>query len=122
MKQFRNTDYYVTENGEVWRHFPKVEKYYANRSQPYITEEKWKQRKTHTNRGYETITIRVDGKRMNFKVHRMVAELYVPGYFEGAHVDHIDCNVKNNHYSNLQWCTKEYNQLKHDNPDYPLFR
>ena len=39
-------------------------------------------------------------------IHRLVAEIYVPGYFEGAHVDHIDCNILNNHYTmcNVSWC------------------
>lgn len=38
-----------------------------------------------------------------------MAEAFVPGYFEGAVVNHIDGNNRNNHYANLEWVTQKEN-------------
>lgn len=56
-------------------------------------------------RGYLQIGLNKDGIRKNYKVHRLVALHFVEGYFDGAVVDHIDTDRKNNHYSNLRWVT-----------------
>lgn len=53
-------------------------------------------------------------KRVNImghqtSVHRLVAEAFVNGYFEGAIVNHIDENPANNNAENLEWCTYSKN-------------
>lgn len=58
--------------------------------------------KTHSGRGA--------GK--DFVVSRLVAMAFVPGYFPGAEVNHLDFNRSNNFYRNLEWTTHEGN-LKH---------
>tara|TARA_R110000803_G_C11799969_1_gene299275 strand:- start:13 stop:417 length:405 start_codon:yes stop_codon:yes gene_type:complete len=129
MKQFRDSKYWVSKDGEVFRYFPKRvlisypivngKKYTQEKTKP----EMWKQLKPGIqSSGYKQVVFWKDFlKPTTFRIHRLIAEVYVPGYFEGAHVDHIDCNPMNNHYTNLQWCTKEYNHQKRDNPNYPLF-
>lgn len=42
-------------------------------------------------------------------VHRLVAKYFVPGYFDGAVVNHKDGNNRNNHASNLEWVTQRDN-------------
>ena len=129
MKQFRDTRYYVTETGEIWFHRPyrlRLANKILRNGKPYQQKihipEKWNKRKLQVSKsGYNQIVIRYNGQKTNFFIHRMVAELYVPGYFEGAQVDHIDCNKQNNHYTNLQWCTKSYNVAKGFKTTYPLF-
>jgi len=121
MKQFRDTPYYITEEGKVFRYYPERKHIY---NKGYITKpEKYKELKPGTqSMGYKQVVLHEGfSKPTSCRVHRLVAELYVPGYFEGAHVDHIDCNKSNNHPNNLQWCTKEYNNKKGNNPNYPLF-
>ena len=123
MKQFRDTPYYVTEDGKVFRYYPKRE--YIN-NKGYVTQkypEKYRPLKPiiQKNQGREYVVLWNKEKPKRFIIHRLVAELYVPGYFEGAEVDHIDCNKLNNHYTNLQWCTPEYNRKKGNNVNYPLF-
>jgi len=56
--------------------------------------------------GYRTITINQIGKCY---VHRLVAESFCEGYFEGALVDHIDGDRLNNHFTNLRWVTRSEN-------------
>lgn len=49
--------------------------------------------------------------RERFFVHRLVASLFVPGYFEGAVVNHKDLNKANNNADNLEWVTPSQNML-----------
>lgn len=44
-------------------------------------------------------------------LHRAVALVHVQGYFEGAVVDHIDRNPRNNNPENLRWVTPSQNAI-----------
>lgn len=50
-----------------------------------------------------------EGVRHFWKVHRLVAMAFVPGYKEGLQVNHKDENPLNNRADNLEWCTATYN-------------
>ena len=43
------------------------------------------------------------------KVHRVVAETFIPKICGKEYVNHIDCNKENNHADNLEWCTASEN-------------
>lgn len=60
--------------------------------------------------GYRVLSLYKDGISRNFKLHRLVAKAFVLGYFEGAHINHIDENPANNRADNLEWCTPAYNE------------
>jgi hypothetical protein len=65
---------------------------------------------TTTWHGYQRVNIRhTDGKFYPRLIHRLVAKVFVPGYFEGADVNHIDENKQNNRFDNLEWVTKKEN-------------
>ena len=57
------------------------------------------------------ITISEYGKRYKYLVHRLVAEAFVPNPHNYPEVNHIDYNHKNNKYDNLEWCTRQYNNI-----------
>lgn len=59
-------------------------------------------------RGYLQYGLRVDGKHINFRVHRLVAENFLEA---GDHteVNHKDGDKMNNHVSNLEWCSRSDN-------------
>lgn len=58
-----------------------------------------------SNKGY--VCVRFLEK--SFSVHRLVAKAFVPGYFQGAQVNHKDENKLNNRWDNLEWMTAEDN-------------
>ena len=57
------------------------------------------------------ILCRDDGQYTK-SIHRLVAEHFVNGYFDGAVVNHIDGNNRNNDCSNLEWTTIQDNVQK----------
>lgn len=56
-----------------------------------------------TGYGYHEVHIGLHGRWFRERVHRLVAKAFVPGYFEGATVDHIDGDKLNNVPENLEW-------------------
>lgn len=59
--------------------------------------------------GYETVKLMIDNKGKTKKVHRLVAEAFIPNPNKYPEVNHKNEVKTNNHMSNLEWCTKEYN-------------
>ena len=60
--------------------------------------------------GYPCVRLTIDGKRMRFKVHSLVAGNFLPrcpaNHYE---ICHIDGNKENNRASNLRWGTRKDN-------------
>ena len=63
-----------------------------------------------SNSGYMYVQISSNGKTVSRFVHRIVATCFIPNPLGLPEVNHIDNNPKNNTVSNLEWCTKEYNE------------
>lgn len=61
------------------------------------------------NKGYLYVHINVNGKIFNRLVHRIVAASHLPNPDNLPEVNHKDNNPKNNDVSNLEWCTRQYN-------------
>lgn len=64
-----------------------------------------------SHKGYREVTMRKDGKQYTLKVHRLVAEAFIPNPDDLPDVNHKDENKLNNCVDNLEWCTTEYNTL-----------
>ena len=61
------------------------------------------------------------GKMKMFKVHRLVADAFIPKVEGKNVVNHKDCNKLNNHVDNLEWCTDLENvrhAIAHNRFDY----
>lgn len=75
--------------------------------------------------GYLTVILYKNGKIKNYKIHRLVAEAFIPNPNNYPCVNHKDENPSNNCINNLEWCTHKYNmnygtcqQRKVSNTDY----
>lgn len=61
--------------------------------------------------GYPTIHIRQNGKVYAYLIHRLVAMLFVdnPNPQKYDCINHKDENPSNNHFYNMEWCDRKYN-------------
>lgn len=60
--------------------------------------------------GYLNITLCKFGKAKRYRIHRLVAEAFIPNPNNYPEVNHIDENKLNNCVENLEWCDRQYNQ------------
>jgi hypothetical protein len=63
-----------------------------------------------SDQGY--MLVRLSNPRKTIRVHRLVAEAFVPNPANLPFVNHIDCIRYNNKYKNLEWCT-QWQNIKH---------
>ena len=103
MKRFRNTEYFISENGDVIRN-NKIRKLQINKY------------------GYNIVSLSINGKGKTFLVHRMVAECYLSNPNNYPEIDHLDFNKLNNHYSNLEWVTTQENTKRARQANRQIYR
>lgn len=100
---------------EEWRPIKDFEGYYevSNygnvRSLNYRHTNKTEQMRLSTVLGYKTVQLKAGGKQGSYKVHRLVANAFIPNPNNYPQVNHIDENKQNNSVSNLEWCNAKYN-------------
>lgn len=59
--------------------------------------------------GYMNVSLGKDGKQKQYKVHRLIAEAFIPNPQNKPQVNHIDGNKSNNVVWNLEWVTCKEN-------------
>lgn len=70
--------------------------------------------------GYERVVLTKYGLRNTKKVHRLVAQAFIPNLKNKPQVNHIDFNRSNNIVANLEWSTQlENNRHSRKNDRYP---
>ena len=95
MKEITNYEglYAVTSCGKVWSY----------RNKRFLTPRKSK-------KGYLTVLLCNKGNEKEFKIHRLVANMYIPNTDNLPQINHKDENKQNNCVTNLEWCTNLYNR------------
>lgn len=71
------------------------------------------------NRGYLKVTLRVDYKRKDCFIHKLVSKYFVSNPNNYNITDHIDGNVLNNYYKNLRFTTV-YENTNNPNTSYRI--
>lgn len=61
------------------------------------------------NRGYKSLSLYKNGKGKTYRVHRLVAQAFIPNPNNLPEVNHKDENKANNHVSNLEWISHKDN-------------
>jgi len=59
--------------------------------------------------GYLKVTLWKDGHSCTRRVHKLVAEMFIPNPDNLPVINHIDGNKQNPNYTNLEWCTQQEN-------------
>lgn len=67
---------------------------------------------TKDHKGYNRLTMRVNGKPKTIKAHRLVAQAFIPNPENKPQVNHMDGNKTNNLVQNLEWVTN-YENAQH---------
>ena len=127
-------DKYITGQ-EIWKGIPGWEYYEASNlgrirsldRYPFYKDNRKRFLKgrilkaTANNRGYYYVTLCEDGvKNKKELVHRLVATTFLHNPEKKRQINHIDGHPKNNHVSNLEWCSNiENSQHAWDNNYYP---
>lgn len=98
---------------EEWRPIVGYEGLYEVSNLGRVRSFKWGReeiRKLHiTKKGYLEVGLCKEGKQKMFKVHRLVAQAFIPNPEGLPVINHRDENPKNNKVDNLEWCTYKYN-------------
>ena len=64
-----------------------------------------------TSDGYHKVDLYSNGKRTSVRVHRLVAEAFIPNPNELPQINHIDGNKENNNVKNLEWVNNSQNMI-----------
>ena len=83
--------YSVTKDGKIYSH---IKKRFLKQS---------------IKNGYTSVNLYKNKKYKTYRVHRLVAETYIPNLNNYPQVNHKDENRSNNSVENLEWCTSSYN-------------
>lgn len=60
-------------------------------------------------KGYPMVALSRNGKLLPQRVHRLVAQAFIPNPNDFPIVNHKDENKQNNCVENLEWCDNQYN-------------
>ena len=86
--------YSVTDDGRIWSH-------HSNR---FL-------KGSPNSEGYLLCTLSREGIEQKVRLHRVVAEVYIPNPLRKPYVNHKDGNKQNNMVSNLEWVSASENTL-----------
>lgn len=91
MKQYRDTPYYITQDGKIYRNGREIF--------GWITK-----------KGYRQITIYFNGDKRKEYVHRLVGELYLDNPDNKPQINHKNGNKLDNRSENLECVTNKENR------------
>lgn len=106
--------YKVYTNGDIYSLF----KYHYTKGKLVKINRCYKLKPIKRKNGYLKIVLyNEEGKGIEYGLHRLIAETFIPNPKNKPQVNHIDGNKHNNDVSNLEWCTNKEN-MRHAYDNY----
>lgn len=103
--------YQVSNFGRI-KSVDRIIKNTGTKSGEYHVKEKIKKISEYKSRGgYCGVTLYRNNNGKSYRVHRLVAQAFIPNPENKPEINHIDGNKKNNCVDNLEWVTGEENTL-----------
>ncbi len=101
--------YQVSNFGRV-KGLERVNKFYSKKTNNFVERIiKEKILKQHYDGRYMMVTLSKYGILKTYRIHKLVAENFIPNPNNLLEINHKDEDRKNNHVNNLEWCNNEYN-------------
>ena len=97
--------YCVDNEGSVWVYRKRKALLCGKGTKAYISNEARRMKPTINKIGYQVISLRKNKKKIQFKIHRLVAMAFIFNQNNFPFVCHKDGNKLNNHVNNLYWGT-----------------
>ena len=94
---------------ESWEKYPDNQNYIVSNTGRVRRERSTEDKIPRERKGYLSVDLYSDGKRKTKRVHRLVAETFLPNPDNKPEVNHIDGNKHNNDVSNLEWVNSKEN-------------
>jgi hypothetical protein len=85
--------YSIHSDGKVW----------SNKHNKFLKPSK-------DEKGYLRIGLYINGKSKTYKLHRLIAEMFIPKIEGKTQVNHINGIKTDNYIENLEWCNNSENQ------------
>ena len=93
--------YEVSNTGKV----RSLDRYTTGNRNRLLKGKELRQRKNELN--YCFVNLCKDGVPKNTRVHRLVAQAFIPNPEDKPYINNKDANPMNNHVDNLEWCTQK---------------
>ena len=101
---------------EIWKPIKEFEGYYEVSNMGRVRSLNYKRtgkekilKNIEDYKGYLEVVLTKNGKRKQFKVHRLVAEAFIPNPENKPCIDHINTVKSDNRVENLRWVTYKEN-------------
>ena len=105
VKNIKIYGHYHIRNNKIYKDYTYIHKYKQFRQNKVL-------KFISNTYGYLFVNLYKNNKSKMHTIHNLVAQHFIPNINNKEQINHIDGDKKNNHVSNLEWCTNSEN-IKH---------